>query len=422
MPAPDKLVFDNGRGQMLAAQLDLPPGEPLGWAIFAHCFTCSKDVPAAGRISRRLAQEGLAVLRFDFTGLGSSEGDFANTNFSSNVDDLVAAAAHLREHHEAPALLVGHSLGGAAVLVAARRIDEVRAVCTIAAPSEPEHVRRLLTGDVDEIESKGVATVDIAGREFRIEKQFLDDLGRHALGEELGALRKPLLIFHSPVDEVVGIDHARRIYEAARGSKSFVSLENANHLLGDVRDARYVAEVLAAWVSRYLEERPVAASRARPDLAPGQVLVEEVERPYTNRVVAGRHELLADEPPSVGGRDAGPTPYDYLLAGLGACTSMTLRMYADRKGWPLEGVSVRLSHQRIHAEDCAECESETGFVDRIERDIRVEGPALDEEQRARLLEIANRCPVHRTLLNEKQIPTRLTGGPSPSPRLGAQNE
>ena len=407
----EKLVFENGRGEKLAARLDLPRGEPVAWAIFAHCFTCSKDIPAAGRISRRLADEGVAVLRFDFTGLGSSEGDFANTNFSSNVDDLVAAAAHLRAHYTAPSLLVGHSLGGAAVLAAARRIEEVRAVSTIGAPSEPAHVKKLITGHEDEIETRGVATVDIGGRPFQIQKQFIDDLDEQKLGEQLGALRKPLLVFHSPVDQIVGIANARRIYESARGSKSFVSLEDADHLLSDARDARYVAEVLSAWVSRYIEERPVPsslpASAASEGLAPGEVLVEEVERPYTNRIVAGRHALFADEPPSVGGKDAGPSPYDYLLASLGACTSITLRMYADRKRWPLDAVSVRLRHSRIHAEDCAECESETGYIDRLERDVHIEGDELDDEQRARLLEIANRCPVHRTLLNEKQIPTRL---------------
>jgi len=409
MTDPTEIVFENRHGQRLAARLDLPRGEPLAWALFAHCFTCSKDFPAAGRISRRLAASGLAVLRFDFTGLGSSEGDFANTNFSSNVDDLVAAAAHLREHHAAPSLLIGHSLGGAAALVAARRIDEVRAVCTIAAPSEPQHVRGLITDGLDAIEAGGVATVDIAGRPFRIQKQFLDDLDRHNLGEELGALRKALLVFHSPVDATVGIDHARRIYEAARGARSFVSLEDADHLLRDPRDARYVAEVLAAWVSRYLAapSGPAAERGAAPDLAPGEVLVEEAARPYGQRVVAGRHELVADEPASVGGADAGPGPYDYLLAALGACTSMTLRMYADRKGWPLERVSVRLRHDRVHAEDCASCEDADGQVDRIDRDLRIEGGELDDAQRARLLEIADRCPVHRTLENQKEIRTRL---------------
>ena len=412
MPETQKLVFENGRGEQLAASLDLPFGEPIGWGLFAHCFTCSKDIPAAGRISRRLAEEGLAVLRFDFTGLGSSEGDFANTNFSSNVDDLVAAATHLREHFAAPALLIGHSLGGAAVLAAARHIEEVRAVCTIAAPSDPEHVKGLLTGEVGEIEARGVATVDIAGRQFRIKKQFLDDLGEQNLGEELGALRKALLVFHSPVDEIVGIDNARRIYQAARGAKSFVTLENADHLLRNERDARYVAEVLAAWVSRYIEAPAVAvpvvaAPGGRAALPPGDVLVSELERPFTNRVLAGRHELLADEPPSVGGKDAGPNPYDYLLAALGACTSMTLRMYSERKGWPLEEVAVQLRHSRIHAEDCAECESESGLIDRLEREIHLVGDALTDEHRARLLEIANRCPVHRTLLNEMRIPTRL---------------
>jgi len=400
----EKIVFPNQSGQELAGTLDRPAGPPSAYAIFARCFTCSKDIAAAGRISQALAAAGIAVLRFDFTGLGSSSGDFANTNFTSNVADLVSAADFLREHHEAPQLLIGHSLGGAAVLAASRRIREVRALSTIGAPSDPAHLKHLLVGSLDTIEQEGAAPVQIAGRTFKIQRQFLHDIDQQELGEELGALRAALLVFHSPVDEVVGIEHAQRIYQAARGYKSFVSLATADHLLRNRRDAEYVAAVLAAWAGRYLADDHDNA----PTVA--GVRVAEIEAPYTNQVEAGPHTLLTDEPASVGGNDRGATPYDLLLASLGACTSMTLRMYADRKGWPLQHVSVDLEHSKIHAEDCAQCETDTGRVDRIERKLTVLGPELTEEQRARLLEIADRCPVHRTLEGEKEIVTTLEPG------------
>ena len=399
----EKIEFQSRTGATLAGRLDRPVGTPRAWALFAHCFTCSKDIPAAGRIARALAARGIAVLRFDFTGLGSSEGDFANTDFSSNVDDLVAAARHLREHHGPARLLVGHSLGGAAVLVAAGRLEEVEAVATIAAPADTGHLRELLGAGAARIEEQGVGEIDIGGRPFTIRRELFEDLDAHRLGEELGALRRALLVLHSPVDEIVGIDHAERIYRAARGFKSFVSLADADHLLSRRRDAEYAGEVLAAWAGRYLELDAAADVEARE----GQVLVEELERPYTNRVVARGHGLWADEPRSVpGAHDAGPTPYELLLAGLGACTSMTLRMYADRKGWPLERVRVHLDHDRIHAADCASCETEEGKVDRITTAVEIVGPELDGEQRARLLEIAERCPVHRTLIGEKEMVTR----------------
>lgn len=401
----EKLVFPNDSGQELAGRLELPVGRPRAWAVFAHCFTCGKDFPAASRLARGLAGRGIAVLRFDFTGLGSSDGDFANTDFSSNVRDLVAAAKYLGVHHGTPKLLVGHSLGGAAVLAAARQLDEVDAVATINAPSDPGHVRGLLAGSVDEIEERGEAEVDIAGRRFRIRRDFLEDLEEQSLGRALGALRQALLVMHAPLDEVVAIEHAERIYKAARGFRSFVSLAEADHLLSKRRDADYAAEVLAAWVERYLPERS-GADEDGP--AEGEVVVREVERPYTNRVRARSHEALADEPRQAGGLDAGMNPYEYLLAGLGACTSMTLRMYAERKGWPLERVAVRLRHSRIHAEDCADCETEQGQVDRIERSLEITGAELDDEQRARLLEIADRCPVHRTLNSETRIETRAS--------------
>ncbi|MCP3919115.1 MAG: OsmC family protein [bacterium] len=401
----EKLVFHNPAGDQLAGRLELPNGKPRAYALFAHCFTCSKDIAAASRIARALAREGLAVLRFDFTGLGGSDGDFSNTNFSSNVDDLICAADHLREHYEAPRLLIGHSLGGAAVLVAANKLEEVEAVATIAAPADPAHVRHLIASDVSAIEERGVAEVSIGGRPFKIQKQFLDDLENHDGAGGLSALRKALLVFHSPLDTIVGIDNAERIYKSARGYKSFVTLADADHLLSRKDDAEYVASVLAAWSTRYLPgtREEVEAEEALPH---GTVVVEESARPFTNRVAVGRHRLVADEPISVGGKDEGPGPYDYLLAGLGACTSMTLRMYADHKKWPLDQVRVELRHAKIHAEDCAECETKEGRIDRIEIGLVVEGE-LDAAQRERLLEIAGRCPVHRTLKGEKEIVTKL---------------
>ena len=414
----EKVTFAGSRGDRLAARLDLPDDQPRAFALFAHCFTCSKDVLAASRVSRALAARGIAVLRFDFTGLGSSEGDFANTNFSSNVQDLVLAADFLRDEYAAPRLVIGHSLGGAAVLVAAHEMPETLAVATIAAPSEPGHVRRLLGDDADAIEKRGEADVELAGRRFRIRKQLLEDLAAQSLLDRLPKLRKALLVFHAPYDEIVGIEHARRIFEAALHPKSFVSLDDADHLLTRKDDGEYVATVLSAWASRYLEraERAVATGvqgarvvAAEATLAEGNVRVAETgEGKFRQTVRVGRHTLAADEPESAGGDDAGPSPYDLVLAGLGACTSMTLRMYADRKKIPLRRVSVDLTHAKIHAEDCKHCETKSGKIDRIERVISIEGD-LSDEQRDKLLEIANKCPVHRTLESEIVVETRLAG-------------
>jgi putative redox protein len=404
----ERIEFPGSRGAGLAARLDLPAGEPRAYALFAHCFTCSKESFAASRISAALAERGIAVLRFDFTGLGGSGGDFASTDFSSNVEDLLAAAEHLRATRRAPALLIGHSLGGTAVLAAAGRIPEARAVATVGAPSDPAHVLRLLGGAVAEMEREGEAEVDLAGRRFRVRREFLDDVAGRRLDEAVASMRKALLILHGPRDEVVGIDHASRIFAAARHPKSFVSLDDADHLLSRREDAAYAAEVLAAWASRYLGA-PAAATGAAAELPPGEVLVEETGAGrFAERVRVGRHVLAADEPVSVGGTDTGPGPYDYLLAGLGACTAMTLRLYADRKQWPLARVSVRLRHAKIHAADCAECETREGAIDRIERSIELAGE-LGEEQRAKLLEIADKCPVHRTLESEIAIRTVLSG-------------
>lgn len=397
------ITFPGSQGAGLAARLEWPLGRPRAFALFAHCFTCSKESLAAVRIGAALAERGIATLRFDFTGLGGSGGDFASTNFSSNVADLVAAADWLREQHEAPRILVGHSLGGAAVLAAASRIPEAVAVATLGAPYQPAHVRHLIEHAAPEIEARGEAEVSLGNRTFRIRRQFLDDIAALDSSGAIGALRKALLVMHSPRDEVVGVDNAASIFMAARHPKSFVSLDSADHLLTKRADAEYAGAVLAAWASRYLEQ----AGRPTEDLPPGVVRVAEAgSGRYTQTVRVGRHALVADEPAAAGGNDLGPSPYDLLLAGLGACTAMTLRIYAAQKQWPLEQVAVDLRHEKIHATDCEACETKDGKVDRIERVIRVEGD-LDQAQRQRLLEIANKCPVHRTLHSEVFIPTRL---------------
>ena len=398
----ERLEFPNAKGEKLAALLDLPLGRPAAFALFAHCFTCGKDNLAARRISERLAMCGIGVLRFDFTGLGTSEGDFADTQFSSNVDDLVAAADYLRKTHGAPAILIGHSLGGAAVLAAAHRIIDARAVVTIAAPCDPAHVTGLFKEHIDKIREKGEVEVSLAGRPFRIKREFLDDIAEQRIKDCLADLRKALLIFHSPTDDTVGIDNASRIFLVAKHPKSFVSLAGADHLLSKKTDAVYVANVIAAWAERYLEQ---PAERSDEQIETGTVLVRETGNgKFQQEILSGPHRFLADEPVKVGGLDSGPGPYDLLLAGLGACTSMTLRLYADNKKWPLTRVSVRLMHNKIHAEDCLSCETKEGMVDRIDRNITFEGP-LDAEQRKRLLEIADKCPVHRTLESEIEIRT-----------------
>jgi putative redox protein len=399
----ERFDFPNASGQTLAALLEHPVGEPAAFALFAHCFTCGKDNLAAKRIARTLAERGIAVLRFDFTGLGASEGEFANTNFSSNVADLVAAADHLRRTRRAPTLLVGHSLGGAAVLAAAARIPEAQAVATIAAPSDPGHVIGLFKDDIADIRARGEREVVLSGRSFRIRREFLDDVAEHNLLPHVADLRKALLALHSPIDDIVGIDNASRIFLSAKHPKSFISLADADHLLTRRADAIYAAHMIAAWAERYIATvpQPAAANEGRP-----VVVAETHDGKLQQSVTIGPHHFLADEPVAAGGLDSGPSPYEWLLAGLGACTAMTLRLYADRKALPLDQVSVRLMHSKIHASDCAECETKEGMLDRIDRTITLDG-RLDEAQRARLLEIADRCPVHRTLTSEIDIQTTL---------------
>jgi uncharacterized OsmC-like protein/pimeloyl-ACP methyl ester carboxylesterase len=397
------LRFPGAQGAALAARLELPAGMPRAFALFAHCFTCGKNLKAAHSISRALAAAGIAVLRFDFTGLGESAGDFADTTFASNVDDLVAAAEFLATAYQPPSLLIGHSLGGAAVLQAAARLPEVRAVATLGAPSEPSHVLRLVEHARPEIEARGCAMVSLAGRSFPISRAFLADLEATSMEATIHELRRPLLVLHAPRDTVVGIDNAARIFQAALHPKSFLSLDDADHLLSRAEDAVYAAELITAWAGRYLPAPQPEAALPSQD----GVVVAIGASGYTSTVRAGRHLLLADEPLSAGGADAGPGPYDYLLAALGACTAMTLRMYADRKGWPLEGATVRLRHGRVHAADCADCVTKEGRIDQIERELELTGP-LDPEQRARLVEIADRCPVHRTLHGEIHVRTTLS--------------
>jgi len=395
--------FHNHAGDTLRGHIHWPMRNPRAFVLFAHCFTCTANIKAALAIAQALVQEGFAVLRFDFTGLGASEGDFADTNFSTNVSDLLAAADYLASTHRAPEVLVGHSLGGTAVLAAAPDIPSSKAVATIGAPAEAAHVAHLLGDSREALEAVGEATVDIGGRAFRVKKQFLDDLGRHDLPDALNRLRRALLVMHAPLDAIVPIDNAGEIFSHALHPKSFVSLDGADHLLSREADAQYAARVLAGWASRYIEdterERLLASE-------PGAVTARTGPEGFLTELDAAGHPLVADEPAAVGGEDAGPSPYDLLSAALASCTSMTLQMYARRKGLALEDVTVQVKHSKIHARDCESCEAESGHIDQFTRAIELEG-LLDNASRQRLLEIADRCPVHRTLESEAKILTEL---------------
>ncbi len=405
--SPEKFTFPKSNGQELAARLDMPIGNPQSYALFAHCFTCTKDIFAANRIAKGLTDHGIAVLRFDFTGLGASEGEFANTNFTSNVENLVAAADHMRKTLNAPEIIIGHSLGGAAVLSAAKHIPESKAVITIGAPADPSHVVHNFEGSIKEIEDTGEAEVLLVGRPFRIQKQFINDVKAQNLKKDIETLKKALLVFHAPLDQTVGIENAADIYNAAKHPKSFISLDDADHLLTKRIDADYVADVIASWVDRYIGNSN-AKSPNLPTAKKDTVVVGETgDGKFTNVVVTGSgHIISADEPESVGGDNSGPTPYDFLLAALGACKSMTMRMYANHKGFKLDRAEVRLSHSKIHAEDCAECETKKGKVDHIETEINITGD-LTEEERQKIFEIAEKCPVHKTITGEIIIDTTL---------------
>ena len=406
----EKIAFTNADGVTLAARIDLPiTGQPLAYAVFAHCFTCTKNLKAVGNITRELAAEGIATLRFDFTGLGESEGDFSATNFTTNLADLHSAIEWLAAHRKTPRLLIGHSLGGAAVLRVASELPEVRAVAVIGAPAAPAQIRRHFVGAIDAIETHGRAPVLLAGSEFVVSKQFLEDVDSHVLERSVADLGAALLVLHSPIDNTVGVDNAADIFGWARHPKSYVSLDDADHLLSDPEDATYVGQVIASWADRYVA--PDQRHRLQPDLEAGDresvTWVRLEGKGYRTEIVSNGFPLVADEPESMGGTNTGPTPYDLILSGLGACTAMTLRMYADRKGWPLEAVDVRLTHAKVHARDSERTDSTTGTIDHIDREITLTGP-LDGEQKARLMDIADRCPVHKSLHGEVAIISTLT--------------
>ena len=399
MTRSERITFPGHSGDMLAARLDLPAGPPLGYALFAHCFSCSMNVLAASRVSQGLVDEGFAVLRFDFTGLGASEGDFENTNFSSNVQDLVVAANWLTETYGRVDVLIGHSLGGAACIVAANQLPMVKAVATIGAPSDAGHVLNQISDHLGTIEDIGSADVKLAGRSFTILKQFVDDVRDAKVCHAASTLRRPLLVLHSPLDEVVGIENASGLFVAARHPKSFVSLDDADHLLTQPEDAAHASRVIAAWAETYID----VAAEAPPKAPTGSVRVKETgQGNYANFVVTDDHVLRADEPLNHGGLNTGPAPYDYLCAALGACTSMTIRMYAERKDWPVQSIRVDVRHDRSEQAD------ETGRkADIFTRDLKIEGP-LEADQLERLKEIADKCPVHRTLHAVSTIETRLS--------------
>lgn len=401
-----KLYFKNKSGERLAARLDLPLDEkPTAFAVFAHCFTCTKNFNAVVNINRALAKHGIAVLRFDFTGLGESEGDFSDTSFSTNVEDLISAAEFLTDAYEAPRLLIGHSLGGAAVIQAAKKIPSVEAVSTIAAPAELKGLLHFMNGPSPEkIEEDREIAINISGRDFKIKKKFLDDLRQDNMDEAIHNLRRPFLIFHSPVDQIVSIHQAAKIFTAARHPKSFISLDKADHLLSNREDSLYVGSVLAAWASKYLKTSE--KKYAQPELSDNRVIARTGKTGFRTEIIANGHSLVADEPISVGGANSGPTPYDLLVSGLGACTGMTIRMYADLKKLPLDAIIVRLKHSKIHVQDCQDCDDPKSRIDFIEREIELQGD-LDQPARQRLLEIANRCPVHRTLESRSRITSKL---------------
>jgi len=398
-----KVTFKNKDGQILSGRLELPTHQhPHNFTIFAHCFTCTKNLSAVKNISRALTAKGFGVLRFDFTGLGESDGDFEDTNFSGNVEDLIAASKFLEDHYKAPSLLVGHSLGGAAVIFASVEIPSVKAVATVGAPSNPEHVKHLFSHAIDKINATGNATINLSGRPFTIKKQFLEDLKTKSLANVVSHFDKALLVMHSPQDTTVGIKNAEEIYKAARHPKSFVSIDGADHLLMNKQDSLYVGNVIAGWVNRYvtiIDKEPlktnhqVVASLAKED-------------GFTTAMKVGNHLITADEPKSYGGNDFGPSPYELVSAGLSACTAMTIQMYVKRKGWDLKNVEVHTSYSKSHAADCKNCDDDSAKIDTFDRDIKLTGD-LDDKQIQRILQIADKCPVHKTLHNDTQVITKL---------------
>lgn len=398
-----KINFTNAEGQQLVGRLEFPINQhPHNFAIFAHCFTCNKNLSAVKNITRELTSNGFGVLRFDFTGLGESEGDFENTNFSGNVDDLISASNYLKENHTAPTLLIGHSLGGAAVIFAASKIDSVKAVATIGAPSNPKHVKHLIQNSVEEIKATGKANVSIGGRPFTIKKQFLDDIETKSLPDVAQNLRKALLVMHSPQDTTVGIENAEQIYVAARHPKSFVTLDGADHLLMKKEDSIYVGSVIATWAKRYISIPKIDTISTTHQA----VASLDAEDGFTTQMTVGSHTMMADEPISYGGNDFGPSPYEFVSAGLSACTAMTVQMYVKRKGWDLQNIEVHTSHTKVAKQIVENGEQKEIKVDTFNREIKLKGN-LDDKQIQRMLQIADKCPVHKTLHSAIEVITTL---------------
>ncbi len=399
----EKVTFLNNDGEQLSGRLELPVNQqPHNFAVFAHCFTCNKNLLAVKNISRALTSNGFGVLRFDFTGLGESDGDFSDTNFSGNVEDLVSAALYLSDNYKSPSLIIGHSLGGAAAIFAASRIDSIKAVATIGAPSSPEHVQHLLHSSLEEIHASGKAVVNLSGRNFTIKKQFLEDLQRNTLPGVAKQLRKALLVMHSPQDDTVSINNAEAIYKAAHHPKSFVSLDGADHLLSNKADSVYAGKIIASWALRYIDVPEIEVLKTKH-----QVIASlDNDDGFTTQIKAGNHYMIADEPKDYGGNDFGPSPYELVSAGLSACTVMTIQMYAKRKGWVVENVEAHTSYSKTHAIDCEHCEEDSAKIDTFNREIKLEGD-LDEKQIQRILQIADKCPVHKTLHSDTQIITKL---------------
>lgn len=423
-----KVIFKTRQGFELSGALHVPENKAIqAYTLFAHCFTCTKNINSAVNIANALAEEGMATLRFDFTGLGASKGDFADTSFTTNVNDLIDAAEFLKNDYQAPQIIVGHSLGGTAVLAAAKDIPSAKAVVSIGSPSSPEHILHQLESQLDELKCDGEATVCLAGRDFVFRQEFVDDVHNHSI--DYRRLRKALMVMHSPVDDTVPISEAETIYEAALHPKSFISLDNADHLLSKSKDSRYAGRVLAAWARRYLATEEVNDDSLSEDslsdkkseqenqsndesvIDDNVVVTAQTSEGFLNRINANGHELLADEPESVGGKNRGPTPYDYLSTALGTCTAMTLNMYARRKKLDVSKVIVNVTHDKVHAEDCEHCtekdgSQKSGKIDKFHRSIIIEAD-ITEEQRQRMLEIADLCPVHKTLHSESIIETEL---------------
>ncbi len=394
----ESLQFEGAAGRRLAGRLESPHGQVRGWALFAHCFTCGKDNLAAVRIARTLAGKGIGVLRFDFAGIGQSEGEFAETSFSSNVEDLVAASRAMAEEGRPVGLLIGHSLGGAAVLAAAGQCSTVRAVVTINAPFDVAHaLQQFAPADLEKIEREGMAEVRLADRPFRVGRALVESLRGQEQGQRIASLHRPLLVLHAPTDNLVSLDHATRIYSAARHPKSFISLDRADHLLTGGADAARAAQLIAAWADAYVEE---AAD------APQPTDVEAVETgrgKFEVEIRTGRHLMFADEPTDFGGLDNGPSPFQLVSAAVAACMTMTVRLYADRKGWPVRRIRAGVGHSRDDGESPR---------DRFDVRVSFDG-ALDEEQHDKLLEIARKCPVHRLISDGARF--SVIAGPGPAP-------